>query len=90
MGDRLGHGDGWMPYDYIGSGVALDFWSLVKMERINTDRFVGQPGARDRPGRAFASIGPLEPFKAGTSLATGPASGGASTSKPTSQEGGRC
>jgi C1A family cysteine protease len=33
------NGYGWMSYDYVLENVALDFWSLLKMEWINTDRF---------------------------------------------------
>ena len=33
-------GYGWMPYDYILQGVALDFWSLLKMEWVDTDQFL--------------------------------------------------
>jgi hypothetical protein len=29
-----------MPYDYILKGVALDFWSLLKMEWVDTDPFL--------------------------------------------------
>ena len=32
-------GDGWMPYDYALKGVALDFWSMIKMEWVDTDQF---------------------------------------------------
>jgi C1A family cysteine protease len=32
-------GYGWMPYEYVLKGVALDFWSLLKMEWVDTDRF---------------------------------------------------
>jgi C1A family cysteine protease len=34
-------GYGWMPYDYLLKGAALDFWSLLKMEWVNTDQFFG-------------------------------------------------
>ena len=33
-------GYGWIPYDYILKGVALDFWSLLKMEWVDTDLFI--------------------------------------------------
>jgi C1A family cysteine protease len=33
------HGYGWMPYQYVLSAVALDFWSLLKAEWVDTDRF---------------------------------------------------
>jgi C1A family cysteine protease len=29
-----------MPYEYILQGVALDFWSLLKMEWVDTDQFL--------------------------------------------------
>ncbi|MEK6815781.1 MAG: C1 family peptidase [Nitrospirota bacterium] len=32
-------GYGWMPYDYVLKGVAMDFWSLLKMEWVDTDQF---------------------------------------------------
>jgi C1A family cysteine protease len=32
-------GYGWMPYEYILRSVALDFWSLLKMEYVETDHF---------------------------------------------------
>ena len=33
-------GYGWMPYAYVLKGVAMDFWSLLKMEWIDTDPFL--------------------------------------------------
>ncbi|MBK8268255.1 MAG: cysteine protease [Planctomycetes bacterium] len=35
-GDR---GYGWMPYEYVRSELALDFWSLISMEWLDTDQF---------------------------------------------------
>jgi len=32
-------GYGWIPYDYLLKGIAMDFWSLVSMEWIDTDQF---------------------------------------------------
>ncbi len=32
-------GYGWLPYDYILSGYALDFWSLLSMEWVDTKQF---------------------------------------------------
>lgn len=32
-------GYGWMPYEYALRRVALDFWSLLKMEYVNLDQF---------------------------------------------------
>jgi C1A family cysteine protease len=32
-------GYGWMPYEYVLKGVAMDFWSLIDMEYVDTDRF---------------------------------------------------
>jgi C1A family cysteine protease len=32
-------GYGWMPYEYIHKNAAMDFWSLIKMEWVDTDRF---------------------------------------------------
>lgn len=31
-------GYGWMPYEYVLKGTALDFWSLLKMEWVETDQ----------------------------------------------------
>jgi C1A family cysteine protease len=33
------NGYGWLPYDYIESGLANDFWSMVKGEYVKTDLF---------------------------------------------------
>lgn len=35
------NGYGWLPYDYVLSGLADDFWSLVKQEYVDTDWFKG-------------------------------------------------
>jgi len=32
-------GYGWLPYDYLLTGLAVDFWSLLKMEWIDTGQF---------------------------------------------------
>jgi len=32
-------GYGWLPYDYVLKGLAVDFWSLFKAEYINTKQF---------------------------------------------------
>jgi C1A family cysteine protease len=32
-------GYGWMPFDYVLKGIALDFWSMLEMEWIDTDQF---------------------------------------------------
>jgi C1A family cysteine protease len=32
-------GYGWMPYDYVLKNVANDFWSLLKMEYVDTGQF---------------------------------------------------
>jgi len=32
-------GYGWMPYDYVVGKLALDFWSLLRMEWVNTKHF---------------------------------------------------
>jgi C1A family cysteine protease len=32
-------GYGWLPYDYVLAGFALDFWSLIRMEWVNTKQF---------------------------------------------------
>jgi C1A family cysteine protease len=33
------HGYGWLPYDYVLNGLAIDWWSLIKMEWIDTGNF---------------------------------------------------
>jgi C1A family cysteine protease len=38
----IGWGDkgyGWIPYDYVLSGYAMDFWSLLNMEWFDTKQF---------------------------------------------------
>jgi C1A family cysteine protease len=32
-------GYGWMPYEYVLRGAAMDFWSLLSMEWIDSDQF---------------------------------------------------
>ena len=32
-------GYGWLPYDYVLSKLALDFWSLIRMKWVNTGHF---------------------------------------------------
>jgi len=32
-------GYGWLPYDYVRNKLALDFWSLLSMEWVNTNQF---------------------------------------------------
>jgi C1A family cysteine protease len=32
-------GYGWLPYEYVLNGLAMDFWSLLSMEWINTKEF---------------------------------------------------
>jgi len=32
-------GYGWLPYEYILKGLAVDFWSIIKKEWVNTDNF---------------------------------------------------
>jgi len=32
-------GYGWLPYAYVESGLALDFWSLLSMEWVDTKQF---------------------------------------------------
>lgn len=39
-GSRWGdNGYGWLPYEYILSGLAADFWTLVKAEFVDTELF---------------------------------------------------
>jgi len=32
-------GYGWLPYDYVLSGLAVDWWSLLKNEWVDTGKF---------------------------------------------------
>ncbi len=32
-------GYGWIPYDYVLKGIAMDFWSLLKMEWVDSAKF---------------------------------------------------
>lgn len=32
-------GYGWLPYDYVTQGLAVDWWSLIQSEWIDTERF---------------------------------------------------
>jgi C1A family cysteine protease len=34
-------GYAWMPYEFVLRNVAMDFWSLLKMEYVETDQFYG-------------------------------------------------
>jgi C1A family cysteine protease len=39
-GTRWGmQGYGWLPYSYVQAGLADDFWSMIKLEYVNTDLF---------------------------------------------------
>jgi len=33
------HGYGWLPYEYVLRGIAVDWWSLIKAEWINQNQF---------------------------------------------------
>lgn len=33
------NGYGWLPYDYVLKGLAVDWWSLIKSEWVNTNNF---------------------------------------------------
>lgn len=33
------HGYGWLPYDYVLNGLAVDWWSLLKNEWVDTGAF---------------------------------------------------
>ena len=33
------HGYGWLPYDYVTTGLAVDWWSMIKSEWVNTGMF---------------------------------------------------
>ena len=35
------NGYGWLPYDYVESGLADDFWTMVKAEFVDSDLFKG-------------------------------------------------
>lgn len=32
-------GYGWLPYDYVLNKLALDFWSLLRMDWVDTKKF---------------------------------------------------
>lgn len=32
-------GDGWLPYKYVLQGLAIDWWSLLKNEWLDTGEF---------------------------------------------------
>lgn len=32
-------GYGWLPYEYVYRGLAIDWWSLIKQEWIKTEEF---------------------------------------------------
>ena len=36
---RAQAGFGWLPYAYVEAGLAVDFWSLIRAEYINTGNF---------------------------------------------------
>jgi C1A family cysteine protease len=41
-GTRWGQsGYGWLPYEYAASGLAKDWWTLIKADWVDTDVFVG-------------------------------------------------
>jgi C1A family cysteine protease len=33
------NGYGWLPYDYVKRSLAIDWWSLIKTEWVDTDIF---------------------------------------------------
>jgi C1A family cysteine protease len=35
-------GYGWLPYDYALKGIAMDFWSMLRMEWVDTDQFTAE------------------------------------------------
>ena len=39
-GEKWGDGGyGWLPYEYVLRGLAVDFWSIIKKDWVNTDQF---------------------------------------------------
>ena len=32
-------GYGWLPYDYVLKGLAIDFWSMLKQQWVDTGQF---------------------------------------------------
>lgn len=40
-------GYGWIPYDYVLAGLTADWWSMLKAEWFNNDRFWQAPGTGD-------------------------------------------
>lgn len=45
-------GYGWIPYEYVLKGMAMDFWSLLKMGWISTDQFQFGVGEAESPTEA--------------------------------------
>jgi C1A family cysteine protease len=33
------HGYGWLPYEYLNQGIALDWWTVIKQEWVDTGHF---------------------------------------------------
>jgi len=38
-GSNIIVGTGWLPYDYVLDNLALDFWSLLGMEWVDSGQF---------------------------------------------------
>ena len=36
---RGDHGYGWLPYEYVLEGMALDWWTIIKQKWIETGKF---------------------------------------------------
>jgi C1A family cysteine protease len=36
------NGYGWFPYEFVLKGVALDFWTVIKQEWVDTEVFRGE------------------------------------------------
>ena len=41
------HGYGWLPYEYVKSGLADDWWCILKHEWVETGDFMESPAARN-------------------------------------------
>ena len=47
-GEQWGNqGYGWLPYDYVLNSLATDFWSILAMKWVDTNKFGNFPGVSD-------------------------------------------
>jgi C1A family cysteine protease len=41
------HGYGWLPYEYVRTGLADDWWCILKHEWVDTEDFLEYPAAKN-------------------------------------------